>query len=90
LSEQKNQLTELSVSQKNMNKKNLLKKFLLPLICALFAYFLAGQDSFLYHAPIGEITSVQTIQTQPTLDDFQNRDQQITQQIELKLLKQNH
>ena len=73
-----------------MNIKFILKKMLIPLFVAVFVFFLASHDSFFYQIPVGRILSAQTTMKQEILDDFQNRDQQITQHLTIKLLNQDH
>lgn len=63
-----------------------LKKFIIPIAVALAVFVIADHDAWLYKEPVAEIVSL-TSQTKPAhTDDYGNRDQQVNQTLELRLL----
>lgn len=73
-----------------MNIKFIIKKILLPILISVFVFVIVDNDSFIYQMPVGRIVKVTTTNTQQTSDDFQNKDQEITQKLTIKLLNKNH
>ncbi|KZK38287.1 Transporter [Lactococcus cremoris] len=72
-----------------MNIKWLLKKMILPILIALCVFVLVSHDHFLYHSPVGKITAVKTLSSHEVSDDFQNKDRQIVQELQVKILNDN-
>lgn len=62
---------------------------ILPILIALCVFVVVSHDHFLYHSPVGKITAVKTLSSHEVSDDFQNKDRQIVQELQVKILNDN-
>ncbi|MBM6754465.1 YibE/F family protein [Lactobacillus alvi] len=67
--------------------KKLLAVFLLS---GVLLWLFMGHNQRLYQTPIAQVEQAKTIQVNQTKDQFENRDQEVTQRLRLKLLNTKH
>ena len=63
-----------------------LKKFVIPIAAALAVFVIVDHDAWLYQEPIARIVSVSSQTSPAQTDDYGNKDQQVNQKLELRLL----
>ncbi|MDR2975864.1 MAG: YibE/F family protein [Streptococcaceae bacterium] len=71
-----------------MRIPSLLKKIFLCIAASVIVFILIDHDAFLYHHPVGQITSIQTVSKTAVTDSQNNRDKVITQKLKIRLLNQ--
>ncbi|GBG96712.1 YibE/F family protein [Lactococcus termiticola] len=66
--------------------KFILKKFIIPILLAVAVFFIVEQNSFLYQEPVGQVIQVRSSEKARITDSFNNRDVNVQQVLEIKLL----
>lgn len=74
----------------SINMQLILKKMLLPILFSILAFFIVSHDQCLYQVPVGEITKVKEVNRSEINDNFQNKDIQITQYLNIKIFNAHH
>ncbi|CAK1228574.1 Uncharacterized membrane protein [Fructobacillus tropaeoli] len=69
--------------------KKQLGRLAIIAVVTILAFFFARFDSFLYPAPVGQVTAVKQTSQESTTDEFGNQDGQYTQNLTVKLLNRS-